>query len=590
MAYQNQMLERWVQEIANLCMPDRVQLICGSDEEKRHIEQLLIDNKTFIPLNPTLRPDCFLAWSHPDDVARVEDRTFICSVKKEDAGPTNNWEAPSSMKQKLLYLFSGCMRGRTMYVVPFCMGPLNSPYAKIGVQITDSPYVVASMRIMTSMGSEALSLLGNNSFVKCLHSVGVPLGQGEKDVSWPCNTKNLYIAHFPETKEAWSFGSGYGGNALMNKKCFALRIASKMAKEEGWLAEHMLILGVTPPSGEKRYFAASFPSACGKTNFAMLSPALKGWKIECVGDDIAWMHWRDDGALYAINPETGFFGVAPGTSMNSNPSAMRSCERNSIFTNVALTDNGDIWWEGMTDEPPKHLVDWRGRDWPNEFKEKAAHPNARFTAPISQCPIVDPNWQSPHGVPISGIIFGGRRSTTIPLVRQALSWQHGVFLAASMTSETTAAAKGDLGRVRHDPFAMLPFCGYNMADYFAHWLSMEQKGRKMPRIFYVNWFRKDKQGNFIWPGFGENIRVLKWCIDRIEGKVQATKTAIGYLPTHDTFDLTGLNIPHFNDLMTVDPRAWKKEAEDIDTFFGLFQESLPPQIRAETENLKKSFI
>ncbi len=585
-------LNDWVCEVQNLCNPDSVHLVTGSSEEASAIEQELLRTKTFVQLNPEKRPHSFLARSSPDDVARVEDRTFICSEKQEDAGPTNNWQDPQEMKKTLTGLFKGCMRGRTMYVVPFCMGPLGSPHARVGVQITDSAYVVASMRIMTRMGQEALAKLDPHTFVKCLHSVGVPKLPGDVDTSWPCNTDNLYISHFPETNEVWSFGSGYGGNALLNKKSFALRIASKMARREGWLAEHMLIVGITNPEGQKRYFAASFPSACGKTNLAMMQPALKGWKVECVGDDIAWMYWGDDGQLWAINPEAGFFGVAPGTSMKSNPNAILMLKKNTIFTNVALTDDGDVWWEGMTDSTPEHLISWTGEEWSPGSSTKAAHPNSRFTVSLSQCPSIDSAWNSPQGVPISGIIFGGRRTHTVPLVREALSWSQGVFMGASMLSEMTAAQKGTLGKLRHDPFAMSPFCGYNMGDYFAYWLSLEKPERKMPSIFYVNWFQKDDKGNFLWPGFGENIRVLKWMFEVMDEKAKKVKTPIGYLPAEGSLDISGLTLAPgaLEALLKVDGERWHKEAKELSAYFEEFGEKLPKQLIQETETLLKSCL
>ncbi len=589
-------LNAWIHEVASLCLPDRIHLVTASEEESHWIEDELVKSKTFIALNSEKRPHSFLARSSPDDVARVEDRTFICSEKSDDAGPTNNWKDPKEMKNILNGLFKGCMKGRTMYVVPFCMGPLDSEYSKVAVQLTDSAYVVANMRLMTRMGEKALAKLDEHSFVKCLHSVGSPKKADDPDEnwdsSWPCNTKNLYISHFPDTNEVWSFGSGYGGNALLNKKSFALRIASKMAYTEGWLAEHMLIVAITNPEGQKHYFAASFPSACGKTNLAMLSPTLPGWKVECVGDDIAWMHWAKDGTLRAINPESGFFGVAPGTSYAANPNAMKTIQKNTIFTNVALTDDGDVWWEGMTEKPPEHAISWTGDDWTPNSASRLAHPNARFTVSSNQCPILDPEWNSPQGVPISGIIFGGRRSSTVPLVRQALNWQHGVFLAASMTSEMTAAAKGEVGKVRHDPFAMLPFCGYNMGNYFAHWLAMGKKpGLKLPEIFYVNWFQKGNDGKFLWPGFGENIRALKWIFESIQQKAEKIKTPIGYMPTAKSLDVQGLNLaPGALDLLLkVDPVAWKKEAQELLNYFTLFGASLPQEIKQETENLQKAF-
>jgi phosphoenolpyruvate carboxykinase (GTP) len=589
---ENEQLNNWIKEVSTLCKPDSIQIVLGDEDEMQAIEKTLVDAGTFIPLNPLLRPRSFLARSNPLDVARVEERTYICSENETDAGPTNNWKAPREMKKHLSELFEGCMRGRTMYVVPYCMGPIGSPFSKVAIEITDSPYVVANMAIMTHMGKKALELLGTGSFVKCLHSVGKCK---DKESVWPCDPYNTAVCHFPETGEVWSYGSGYGGNALLSKKSFSLRIASAMAKNEGWLAEHMLILGITNPEGEKRYFAAAFPSACGKTNLAMMTSNFPGWKVECVGDDIAWMHWGKDGKLYAINPEAGFFGVAPGTSMKSNPNAMRSIEKNTIFTNVALTDDGDVWWEQMTQEPPKHLINWLGRDWTPDSAEKAAHPNSRFTVSASQCPTIDPRWQDPMGVPISGIIFGGRRGSAVPLVRQALSWTHGVFLGASMSSETTAAAAGELGRIRHDPFAMLPFCGYNMADYFSHWLSMEQKGRVLPEIFYVNWFRKDHGGRFLWPGFGQNLRVLKWCFERICGHAGAVTTPIGFIPESSDLDLSGLDITEeaMDELLQVDTAAWHKESEGLALYFKQFHETtgdkFPKAFQEETARLVEAF-
>ena len=590
----NQELINWLEEIIALSDPATIHLVDGSKQEYDLLIKELIRSKTAIPLNKTLRPNSYLARSNPEDVARVEDRTFICSLKEEDAGPTNNWVDPAEMKKKLTSLFYGCMKGRTLYVVPYCMGPLNSPYARIGVEITDSAYVVCNMFIMTHIGRSALDVLGNGSFVKCLHSVGQPLEPNVEDVPWPCNCQNIYIAHFPETKEVWSFGSGYGGNALLNKKCFALRIASKMAYEDGWMAEHMLIISVTNPEGIKRYFAASFPSACGKTNLAMLTSTLSGWKVECVGDDIAWMHWDKDGRLRAINPEFGFFGVAPGTSWQTNPNAMEAIKKNTLFTNVALTDEGDVWWEGMSDKPPEHLISWLGVDWTPGIHTRAtptpaAQPNARFTTPVSQCPILDSDWQAPEGVPISGIIFGGRRTNTIPLVRQAINWKQGVFFGASMSSETTAASTGEIGKLRHDPFAMLPFCGYNMGDYFAHWLSMEKEGRKMPAIFYVNWFNKDQKGNFLWPGFGENIRVLKWMFEQIEGANAAIQTPIGYIPKPTSLDLSGLTLSKsaIDALLEIDKSKWQKEVGELEHYFQIFGNKLPQALRQALELLKE---
>ncbi|MBS0656210.1 MAG: phosphoenolpyruvate carboxykinase (GTP) [Verrucomicrobia bacterium] len=589
----NRYLNSWIQEVATLCQPDATALLTGSPEEMKKLEEALVLKQALIPLSSTLRPHSFLARSNPDDVARVEDRTFICSLAKEDAGPTNNWKDPQEMKKSLNGLFAGCMRGRTLYVVPFCMGPLSSPYSRVAVQITDSPYVVLNMHLMTRVGLPALEVLKDNPFVKCLHSVGKPIVDAKDEAdSWPCNPKELCIAHFPEEREVWSFGSGYGGNALLNKKCFALRIASKMARDEGWLAEHMLIIGLTNPEGKKRYFAASFPSACGKTNLAMLTSCLPGWKVECVGDDIAWLNWAADGTLRAINPEAGFFGVAPGTSFKSNPNAMLTIRENTLFTNVALTDEGDVWWEGMTDAPPKHLISWTGADWTSQSRFTAAQANARFTVHISQCPIIDPAYDAAEGVPISGIIFGGRRATTHPLVREALNWSHGVFLGASMTSETTAAAAGELGRIRHDPFSMLPFCGYNMGDYFAHWLSMEKKGRKLPKIFYVNWFQKDGQGKFIWPGFADNIRVLKWMFERVEDSREAKQTPIGLLPKPEDLDLSGLKLQPelLQQLLAVNPAHWKKEASELSRYFALFGDRLPEALSNETVQLQKAFL
>jgi len=571
----NTHLQQWIEEIRALTQPDAVVIVNGSEEEFQALIQKQMKNGSLKPLK---RPGSFLAWSNPEDVARVEERTFICSEKQDDAGPTNNWKPPQEMKEKLQSLFQGCMKGRTMYVVPYCMGPLSSPMSKVAVEITDSPYVVINMRLMTRIGTPALKKLGNEPFVKCLHSVGKPLHPGQKDDQWPCNPQETAIVHFPEKHEVWSFGSGYGGNALLNKKSFALRIASVMGRDEGWLAEHMLIIGVTNPKGKKKYFAASFPSACGKTNLAMLESILPGWKIECVGDDIAWMHWGKDGKLYAINPENGFFGVAPGTSIKTNPSAMRTIEKNTIFTNVALTDDGDVWWEGMNDTPPQHLTNWKGQSWTPASTEKAAHPNSRFTVSVSQCPTIDPAYDSADGVPISGIIFGGRRSSLVPLVRQALSWQHGVFLGASMTSETTAAAKGEVGKLRHDPFAMLPFCGYHMGDYFAHWLKQEVPGRTMPQIFYVNWFLKDADGKFLWKGFGENMRVLKWCFERNDGEAEAEKTALGFMPHAESLGAD----PR---LFAIDREGWKQEAEEIGRYFQIFGKKLPEALAKEQMKL-----